>query len=58
MIMKVEKIISNAMKKVGLPQDDNEAREIDTLKSYDISDPELTDKLSKMLIKEINKDER
>ena len=56
--MKVEKIISNAMKKVGLPQDDNEAREIDTLKSYDISDPELTDKLSKMLIKEINKDER
>lgn len=55
--MKVEKIISNAMKKVGLPQDDYEAKEIETLKGFEITDPELTDKLSKMLIKEINKDE-
>lgn len=55
--MKVEKVISNAMKKAGPFIDDYEAEEIESLKKYDMSDPELTEKLSKMLIKEINGDE-
>lgn len=54
--MKVEKIISNAMKKIDLFIE-NEVEEIDFLKKYEMTDPDLSNELSRMLIEEINRDE-
>lgn len=54
--MRVEKVISNAMKRVD-SFIENEEEEFESFKKHEMSDPELTDKLSRMLIKEINRDE-
>ena len=55
--MKVEKIISNVMKKVdpgSLSAD--EVEEIEDIKKYEMTDSELSRKLSKILVKEINRE--
>lgn len=55
--MKVEKVISNAMKKVDPNYFlEGEAEELEGLKGYEMTDPELSEKLSKILIREIGRE--
>lgn len=52
--MKVQKVIQGAEKKIEYQ--DFEAKEIDAIRDLDLSDPVLTDLLTNLLIKEIERD--